>query len=74
MPQRTQVDPDLSEQLRLQILRRDRWRCQICGSMRQLEVHHQLFRSHGGQDIERNLMTLCNACHAELHKGPNSSR
>jgi hypothetical protein len=72
MPRRSQADPKLFEQLRLQILRRAGWRFQICGSMRQLEVHHQLFGSHGGQDIERNLTTRCNACHAELHRAPCS--
>ena len=36
---------------REQVLRRDRWRCQFCGSMTQLEVHHQLFRSHSGSIV-----------------------
>ena len=65
MPRSSQVDPDISKKLRLQILRRDSWRCQICGSMRQLEVHHQLFRSRGGQGIESNLVTLCHGCHVQ---------
>jgi 5-methylcytosine-specific restriction endonuclease McrA len=32
-------------QLRQQILNRDGWRCQFCGTMANLEVHHKAFRS-----------------------------
>jgi len=32
------------------VRRRDGWRCQFCGSMTNLEVHHQQFRSHSGPD------------------------
>jgi len=49
------------------ILRRDRWRCQICGAMSHLEVHHQQFRSRSGQDTEENLITLCHDCHSAEH-------
>ncbi len=49
------------------ILQRDSWRCQICGAMSHLEVHHQQFRSHSGQDTEENLITLCHSCHAAIH-------
>jgi 5-methylcytosine-specific restriction endonuclease McrA len=57
------------EQLRNQILRRDGWRCQSCGSMSNLEVHHKDFRSHSGDDSEENLITLCNPCHKAVHRG-----
>jgi 5-methylcytosine-specific restriction endonuclease McrA len=46
-------------ELRETILLRDRWRCQSCGAMSELEVHHQQFRSHSGEDKEENLITLC---------------
>ncbi len=62
------LEPDVYEQLRNQILRRDGWRCQSCGSMSNLEVHHKDFRSHSGDDSEENLITLCNACHAAVHR------
>jgi len=32
-----------------------------------LEVHHQVFRSHGGEHSQENLITLCHPCHAKLH-------
>jgi 5-methylcytosine-specific restriction endonuclease McrA len=61
------LDPISYESLRQQILRRDGWRCQSCGSMSNLEVHHSEFRSHGGADSEENLITLCTSCHAGVH-------
>ncbi len=61
------LDPLSYESLRQQILRRDGWRCQSCGSMSNLEVHHREFRSHSGIDAEENLITLCTACHARVH-------
>ncbi|PYV95015.1 MAG: hypothetical protein DMG89_23365 [Acidobacteria bacterium] len=32
-----------------------------------LQVHHQEFRSHSGDDSEQNLFTLCAACHSSVH-------
>ncbi len=62
------LEPPLYEQLRNQILRRDGWRCQACGTMSNLEVHHKEFRSQSGDDLEQNLITLCVLCHAILHQ------
>jgi 5-methylcytosine-specific restriction endonuclease McrA len=66
---RLRLDPDQYDALRNQVLRRDAWRCQSCGSMSNLEIHHQEFRSQSGDDSERNLITLCSTCHASLHHG-----
>ena len=63
------LDPERYEQLRQQVLRRDGWRCQWCGAISNLEVHHREFRSHSGDDSEQNLITLCSACHAVVHYG-----
>ncbi len=65
---RLQLDPEPYEQVRNQVLRRDRWRCQLCGTMSNLEVHHQEFRSRSGDDSEQNLITLCTACHDAVHQ------
>jgi 5-methylcytosine-specific restriction endonuclease McrA len=64
---RQRLDPELYERLRQQVLRRDGWRCQGCGTTSNLEVHHKEFRSQGGDDSEENLTTLCVACHSLLH-------
>ena len=59
---------ELYDQLRNQVLRRDGWRCQSCGAMFTLEIHHTKFRSHSGDDSEQNLITLCASCHAGVHR------
>jgi 5-methylcytosine-specific restriction endonuclease McrA len=64
-PQR--LDPISYEILRQQVLRRDGWRCQSCGTMSNLEVHHKEFRSQSGDDSEANLITVCISCHYEFH-------
>jgi 5-methylcytosine-specific restriction endonuclease McrA len=65
---RLRLEPAQYDQLRNQVLRRDGWRCQACGTMSNLEVHHKEFRSHSGNDSEENLITLCAVCHASLHQ------
>ena len=65
---RLRLDPDQYDNLRHQVLRRDGWRCQSCGAMSNLEVHHKEFRSQSGDDSEQNLITLCSACHATVHR------
>jgi 5-methylcytosine-specific restriction endonuclease McrA len=57
------------EQLGREVLQRDGWRCQTCGSLKNLQVHHKMFRSQLGDDSEENLVTLCSACHNHLHGG-----
>jgi cytochrome c553 len=37
--------------------------------MSNLEVHHKEFRSQAGDDSDENLITLCVACHADIHEG-----
>jgi len=43
------------------IFERDGWRCAVpgCTSHRNLQVHHVVFRSHGGGDEPENRITLC---------------
>jgi 5-methylcytosine-specific restriction endonuclease McrA len=65
---RIRLDPLSYETLRQQVLRRDGWRCQSCGAMSNLDVHHNEFRSHGGEDSEQNLITLCAGCHSMVHR------
>jgi 5-methylcytosine-specific restriction endonuclease McrA len=70
---RLRLDPELYEWLREQVLRRDGWRCQSCGSKFNLEVHHKEFRGQGGDDSEENLITLCAQCHSLIHRGNQAS-
>ncbi len=66
-PARLRLDPVSYESLRQQVMRRDGWRCQSCGTMANLEVHHKQFRSQSGDDTEQNLITLCTTCHTSVH-------
>jgi len=68
---RLRLDAASYENLRQRILHRDGWRCQSCGTMSNLEVHHKEFRSHSGDDSEENLITLCTTCHASVHHDLN---
>ena len=61
------LDPVAYKKLRQQVLRRDGWRCQSCGRMANLQIHHKEFRSHSGRDAEENLITLCSQCHSWIH-------
>jgi 5-methylcytosine-specific restriction endonuclease McrA len=67
------LNPELYEQLRQEVLRRDGWRCQACGTISNLEVHHKQSRSHSGEDSAENLIALCATCHAEIHKVTTAS-
>jgi 5-methylcytosine-specific restriction endonuclease McrA len=66
---RIRVCPKAYEQIRHRVLQRDRWRCQVCGSRKNLQVHHIQLRSQFGNDAEENLVTLCAGCHIQVHAG-----
>jgi 5-methylcytosine-specific restriction endonuclease McrA len=65
---RLRLDSTSYGKLQRQVLQRDGWRCQLCGSMQNLQVHHLKFRSQAGGDEEQNLITLCAECHAQIHR------
>ena len=65
---RLRLDPESYEQLCREVLQRDGWRCQSCGSLEKLQIHHKKFRSQSGNDSERNLITLCADCHRRVHQ------
>ncbi len=66
---RLQLDPEPYERLRKQVLQRDGWRCQRCGGLTDLQVHHINPRGRLGQDTEENLISLCASCHEFVHSG-----
>lgn len=63
---RAQFRPALPKRLRFQILRRDGYRCQLCGLTQhdgvKLEVDHKIPVARGGQTTPENLWTLCHPC------------
>ena len=66
---RLKLDREKYKALRNQALERDGWRCQDCGSSKDLQVHHSQPRSQLGDDVLQNLITLCIHCHGKLHMG-----
>lgn len=57
----------LSGTLRYEILKRAKFRCELCGisaDQKALEVDHILPRNLGGSDDESNLQALCYSCNA----------
>ena len=40
--------------------------CAACGVTEDLQHHHLVTGPEGGSDDERNLITLCDPCHAKL--------
>ena len=47
---------------RKNVLRRDRFRCQYCGSRDRLTIDHVLPKSRGGRDTWENLVAACTPC------------
>jgi hypothetical protein len=58
-----------------QIYQRDCYRCQSpCCGRRDITPHHLRFRSHGGDDSDENVTSLCTWCHLEgIHRGQMSA-
>jgi len=64
---------DKAERARLEVLRRDKFTCRICGlpfPPDMLVTHHALSRREGGEDDPENLITVCRSCPATLHRRP----
>ena len=71
---RLRLDAKSYRALHRRVLERDGWRCQNCGRMQNLQVHHLEFRSQSGNDEEQNLITLCAECHARMHRERSSRK
>ena len=56
---RIQLGQQAYRRLLKRVLERDGWRCQKCGSLEDLQVHHQNYRSRQGNNNLANLVTLC---------------
>ena len=60
--------PDVSADLREEVLEADGHKCRYCGRRDQfLHVHHIIYRSQGGPHEVGNLVTLCPEHHDLVH-------
>jgi len=62
------LDPESYRRLCRKVLERDGWRCQLCGRIVELQVHHVKPRSRMGDDALQNLIAVCARCHDDLHR------
>lgn len=63
----------LTKKLRYKILRRDGFRCVVCGKVERLEIDHVLPVAKGGLTEEKNLRTLCHWCNQLKRDKTNGS-
>ncbi|MGC8866143.1 MAG: HNH endonuclease [Bacteroidales bacterium] len=64
------------QQRREEILRRDGYRCRVCNSSDNLQVHHRQYHYDTQHDSfkkpweydDANLITLCESCHKKGHE------
>jgi hypothetical protein len=53
-------------EIRPQALARADYRCEHCGDVDELEVHHM--DMDPTNNVADNLIVLCDSCHAEVHR------
>ena len=56
------------------VYRRDGERCILCASPAGIPNAHVVRRSQGGMGIEKNIVTLCPACHRAYDEGKELGR
>jgi 5-methylcytosine-specific restriction endonuclease McrA len=66
---RLRLDPESYEQLCQTVLQKGWLEMPSMRHNVELEVHHKQHRSQSGDDSEWNLITLCAACHKNVHRG-----
>ena len=60
------ISPEWQE-MRMRVLKRDKFMCQECGSAINVQVHHLRYPDVWGEENIDDLITLCNRCHAKVH-------
>ena len=55
------------QKLRKAVLLRDGFKCQKCGSAKNVVVHHIHYPEVLGTESQDDLITLCDKCHEEVH-------
>lgn len=63
------------KQKRKQRLKIDNYKCQMCGCTgtmnNRLTVHHFTYHNLFNEDVEKDLVTLCQVCHKSVHRMMN---
>lgn len=71
-------DRKIPDPVRVKVLERDKHECRMChwshnnknpsDPRSSLELHHIEHHAKGGENAVKNLLTLCNICHDQVHK------
>lgn len=61
------MDSEEWKQIRNRILARDGYRCRMCGTGKQLRVHHIRYPDIYGSESDEDLITVCDSCHQRVH-------
>lgn len=69
IPETGVADREASRSQKNEVLQRDSYSCVRCGDTDDLQVHHIIPRSQGGENESENLATLCTGCHLCAHGG-----
>jgi len=60
---------NMAPELRVEIKKKYKGKCAICGSKQELQIHHKIHVKNGGTNEISNLILLCELCHSEQHRG-----
>lgn len=55
------------QRARSERLKIDDFKCARCRSTKNLQVHHLTYERIGEERVDKDLITLCRKCHAEIH-------
>lgn len=70
IPYKEYLETDHWKEIRERMLKLYDYKCQICGSTYNLNVHHNTYENRGCEKDE-DLVVLCNKCHNNIHKIKN---
>lgn len=60
------LNSDHWKQIRLKALKRAGYKCQLCASNKELNVHHNTYKNKGHENLN-DLVVLCRDCHKKFH-------
>jgi len=63
----TNLLPDNWSDIRQLVLKRDGFKCVVCGETGKLDIHHIHPKFFGGTHEPQNLISLCRKCHTDHH-------
>jgi len=56
------------QKIRLRALDNRGHKCEKCGSLKKLHVHHLNYKGFGGNEQDNDLQILCRSCHMRVHR------